>query len=370
MLAKTLAEYGNKKILVTGNTGFKGSWMSQWLLELGAEVFGYALEPPTEPALYNQIGLENSIRHYSQDVRDFDSFKKALNEIRPDVVFHLAAQPIVRESYITPLETMNTNIMGTANLLEAIRQLKLSTVVIVITSDKSYENQEWLFGYRENDPMGGYDPYSASKGAAEIVTASWRRSFFNPAEYQKHGVKVATVRAGNVIGGGDWAKDRIVPDCIRSLQKNEIIKVRNPLATRPWQHVLEPLGGYLVLGARLLTCEPKDLPAYCSGFNFGPLISSNKNVKTLVDEIIKNWGQGNWDYNKEDAMHEASLLNLTIDKAYHLLQWHPVWDFKTTIANTVAWYKQAHTSKAGLQELTSNQIASYSKDFKFSTITE
>lgn len=370
MLTKTLSIYKQKKVLVTGNTGFKGSWMSQWLLELGANVYGYALEPPTEPSLFSQIQLGEVIKHYNHDIRDFEAFKKALDEIKPDVVFHMAAQPIVRESYVTPLETMNTNIMGTANLLEAVRQLKLPTVIIIITSDKSYENQEWLFGYRENDPMGGYDPYSASKGAAEIVAASWRRSFFNPYEYDMHSVKVATVRAGNVIGGGDWAKDRIVPDCIRSLQKNETIKVRNPLATRPWQHVLEPLGGYLLLGARLLSCEKKELPVYCSGFNFGPLISSNKNVKTLVDEIIKNWGEGQWTYNKEDAMHEASLLNLTIDKAYHLLQWHPVWDFETTIANTIHWYKLAHGSKTGLKELTSEQIATYSKNFKFSTITE
>jgi CDP-glucose 4,6-dehydratase len=370
MLAKILEVYNRKITLVTGNTGFKGSWISQWLLQLGAEVSGYALEPPTTPSLFNQLSLDKEIRNFTRDVRDFDSLKNCLNQVRPDIIFHLAAQPIVRESYITPRETMETNIMGTVNLLEAIRQLGLYTTVIIITSDKSYENQEWLFGYRENDPLGGYDPYSASKGAAEIVASSYRRSFFNPDTFSKHGVKLATVRAGNVIGGGDWAMDRIVPDCIRSLQLNETIRVRNPLATRPWQHVLEPLGGYLLLGARLMNGDEKELPKYASAFNFGPLISSNKNVRILVEEVIRCWGAGNWNYNKEDAVHEASLLNLTIDKAYHLLNWHPVWDFKTTIANTVTWYKQAYTSKIQLKQLTSGQIAAYSKDFKFTTITE
>ncbi len=254
--------------------------------------------------------------------------------------------------------------MGTANLLEAVRQLNLSTVIVIITSDKSYENQEWLFGYRENDPMGGYDPYSASKGAAEIVASSWRRSFFNPLTYKNHGVKVATVRAGNVIGGGDWAKDRIVPDCIRFLQRNETIRVRNPLATRPWQHVLEPLGGYLLLGAKLLSCNDNDLAKYCSAFNFGPLISSNKNVLVLVKEIINFWGSGQWASNKEEAVHEASLLNLTIDKAYHLLNWSPLWNFKTTIEKTVYWYKESFESPDQAKEITLEQISTYLKEFK------
>jgi CDP-glucose 4,6-dehydratase len=370
MLAKALKVYENKRVLVTGNTGFKGSWISQWLLQLNAGVFGYALDPPTEPALFKQLELERDIRHFNRDIRNFDTVKKCLDEVKPDIIFHLAAQPLVRESYLAPLETMETNIMGTANLLEAVRQLNLSTVIIIITSDKSYENQEWLFGYRENDPMGGYDPYSASKGAAEIVASSWRRSFFNPAAIQQHGVKIATVRAGNVIGGGDWAKDRIVPDCIRFLQNNETIRVRNPLATRPWQHVLEPLGGYLLLGAKLMNSDEKQLVPFCSAFNFGPLISSNKNVKILVEEIIRCWGSGHWDYNKEEAVHEASLLNLTIDKAYHLLQWHPLWDFKTTIENTVLWYKESFSTPVRAKEITLQQISSYVKEFRSSNTTE
>ncbi len=369
MLENSLQVYSGKKVLVTGNTGFKGSWISQWLLQLNAEIWGYALEPPTEPALFNQLELGKEIRHIHGDVRHFAAIKDCLQQVKPDIIFHMAAQSLVRESYLTPLATMETNVMGTANLLEAVRQLKLSTVIVIITSDKSYENQEWLFSYRENDPLGGYDPYSASKGAAEIVASSWRRSFFNPAAYKEHGVKVATVRAGNVIGGGDWAKDRIVPDCIRSLQNNEPIRVRNPFATRPWQHVLEPLGGYLLLGAKLLNSEEKDLAKYCSAFNFGPLISSNKNVKILVEEIIKCWGNGSWDYNKEEALHEASLLNLTIDKAYHLLEWHPLWDFKTTIEKTISWYKESFSNSVRVKELTSQQISAYSTDFRFSNTT-
>ncbi|MBN2481874.1 MAG: CDP-glucose 4,6-dehydratase [Bacteroidales bacterium] len=364
MLSNLFRVYKDKKVLVTGNTGFKGSWISQWLLQLSADVSGLALDSPTQPALFHQLALEREIRYYKQDIRDFHKVKRFLREVKPDIIFHLAAQSLVRESYITPLETLETNVLGTANLLEAIRQLRLSTVIIIITSDKSYENQEWLFGYRENDPVGGYDPYSASKGAAEIVTSSWRRSFFNPQSYPEHGVKVATVRAGNVIGGGDWSKDRILPDCIRYLQRNETIEVRNPFATRPWQHVLEPLGGYLLLGNKLLTCEEKEISTYCSAFNFGPLISSNKSVQSLVEEVIKCWGSGNWDYNKQDKMHEASMLNLTIDKAYHVLQWHPLWNFKETVEKTVAWYKNTFDNITDPKEITLDQISFYQNKFK------
>ncbi len=366
MLSDILQIYNKKRVLVTGNTGFKGSWLCQWLLDLNAEVFGYALEPPTKPSLYEQLGLKNDMKHYTGDIRNPDLFKKCLNEVKPDIIFHLAAQSLVRESYITPLETMSTNIMGTASILDAIRQLGLPTNIIVITSDKSYENREWLYGYRENDSMGGYDPYSASKGAAEIVTSSWRRSFFHPEQYKDHGVKVSSVRAGNVIGGGDWARDRIVPDCIRFLQNNETIIVRNPVATRPWQHVLEPLGGYLLLGNKLITCEEKDIPIYCGAFNFGPIISSNKTVERLTKEIIKCWGSGKWKCNQEDAKHEASMLNLTIDKAYHLLHWLPAWNFEHTVADTVWWYKEVINSSTIAKEITKQQIREYTSKFKFS----
>ena len=353
--------YNNKKVLVTGNTGFKGGWLSQWLLLLNAEVFGYALEPPTTPSLFEQLQLNKHSNNNINDVRDLASLKKYINEVKPDIIFHLAAQSLVRESYKNPIDTIETNINGTANVLEAVRQLGLSTNIIVITSDKCYENQEWLHGYRENDPMGGYDPYSMSKGAAELVVAAWRRSFFNTKDFEKHGVKLASARAGNVIGGGDWADDRIVPDCMRSLQKEKEIFVRNPLATRPWQHVLESLGGYLVLGNKLMNIGKDELDTYCSGFNFGPLSSSNKSVEVLVKEILFNWGSGSWTYKKENALHEAFLLNLSIDKAYHLLNWQPVWSFKTTVKNTVDWYKTTFENPENISQLTEKQIAEYSK---------
>ncbi len=361
MSIKLQNNYKGKKVLVTGNTGFKGSWLSQWLLLLNAEVFGYALEPPTIPSLFNQLQLNKHSNNNLNDVRNLEALKKYINEVKPDIIFHLAAQSLVRESYKNPIETIETNINGTANVLEAVRQLGLSTNIIVITSDKCYENQEWLHGYRENDPMGGYDPYSMSKGAAELVVSAWRRSFFNTNDYNNHGVKLASARAGNVIGGGDWADDRIVPDCIRSLQKKQEISVRNPLATRPWQHVLESLGGYLVLGNKLMNIGGDELDTYCSGFNFGPLSSSNKSVEILVKEILNNWGSGTWTYKKENAFHEAFLLNLSIDKVYHLLNWQPVWGFKTTVKNTVDWYKTTFDNPKNILQITERQITEYSK---------
>lgn len=360
MLKNAISVYKNKKVLITGHTGFKGSWLTLWLLSLGAKVSGYALKPPTEPALFDLLCLKDEIDHYDADIRDYNALSECLNAVRPDIIFHLAAQTLVRESYANPLDTLSTNVMGTANLLEATRKLGIKTNIIIVTSDKCYENQEWLFGYRESDKLGGYDPYSASKGATEIIASSFRRSFFNPELLHKHGVKIATVRAGNVIGGGDWAKDRIIPDCIKSLSKNASIQVRNPLATRPWQHVLEPLSGYLLLGSNLLTTTYKDASTFCSAFNFGPIITSNRTVEVLVDEIINAWGRGDWTYNKDDAHHEASLLNLTSDKAYHLLQWQPKWDFNTTVEKTVSWYLEILKDEKLAKSISLNQINEYS----------
>jgi CDP-glucose 4,6-dehydratase len=361
MKLNILNTYAKKKVLVTGHTGFKGSWLTQWLLLIDAEVFGYALAPPTTPSLFNQLELVKHCENNINDVRNFEALKKYIGEVKPDIIFHLAAQSLVRESYKNPIETIETNINGTANVLEAVRQLKLSTIIVVITSDKCYENKEWLHGYRENDSMGGYDPYSMSKGAAELVVSSWRRSFFNVNEYSNHGVKLASARAGNVIGGGDWADDRIVPDCMRSLQKEEEIFIRNPFATRPWQHVLESLGGYLILGAKLMGITDDEMKTYCSGFNFGPLSSSNKSVEILVKEILSNWGRGTWTYKKEDTLHEAFLLNLNIDKAYHLLKWQPVWSFESTVENTVDWYKTVFENPDNISNITGKQITEYSK---------
>jgi CDP-glucose 4,6-dehydratase len=356
--------YKDKKVLITGNTGFKGSWMSAWLIYLGADVVGYSLDPPTDPSLYEQLGLKKDIRQYTADIRNYDEFKACIKQENPDIIFHLAAQPLVRESYDIPHETIDVNVMGTVNVLEAVRELKVSTNVVFITSDKIYENKEWLWGYREVDPVGGYDPYSASKGAAGILISSYRRSFFNTNNFDQHGVKVASARAGNVIGGGDWAKDRLVPDCMRALYQGQPIWVRNPYATRPWQHVLEPLGGYLLLGTKLLSKTNEQLDLYCDAFNFGPEISSNKTVQTLVEEVLKNWGKGSWDYEQKETMHEASLLNLTIGKAYHLLRWQPLWDFEATIKRTVAWYKSNLDTPATIKEYTYKQIEEYTKSFK------
>ena len=335
--------YRGKSVFVTGHTGFKGSWLCEWLLSLGAEVHGFALEPPTEPALFDQLGLAKRIAsHTIGDIRDREVLAKAVAAADPDFAFHLAAQPLVRLSYREPVETFDTNVMGTVNLLEAVRQLALEhsntrTIkqcsVVCITTDKVYENNESGQAYKETDPFGGYDPYSASKGACEIAIASYRRSFFNdPA----NPVWVASARAGNVIGGGDWALDRIVPDCMRALDRGETIPVRNKVSTRPWQHVLEPLGGYLTLGAAL--ASRTRFADYASGFNFGPDPSANRTVKDLVTEILRHRA-GNWEDRSDlKAVHEAGLLNLDITKAREVLGWTPHWNFEMTVAKTVEWY--------------------------------
>ncbi len=352
--------YKKKKVLITGHTGFKGSWLSLWLTDMGAEVHGYALPPITTPCLFDLLKLKDLVNHKEADICDFAQLRKTVKSVKPDIIFHLAAQPLVRESYETPMETVLVNTIGTANVLEAVRVENLPCAIVFVTTDKCYENKEWLFGYRENDAMGGYDPYSASKGAAELLIASWRRSFFNPKKIKDHGVRIASVRAGNVIGGGDWSKDRIVPDCIRDLQQYGVIQVRNPYATRPWQHVLEPLGGYLKLGAKLLDENSADLHLYCEAYNFGPLISSNKNVGALVDGIIKVWGAGKWEsFSPDKNDHEASLLHLTIDKAYHRLNWLPKWDFDETVRYTVEWYKNTFENPSTVFDYTQRQIHEY-----------
>ena len=355
--------YRGKSVFVTGHTGFKGSWLCEWLLSLGAEVHGFALEPPTEPALFDQLGLAKRIAsHTIGDIRDREVLAKAVAAADPDFAFHLAAQPLVRLSYREPVETFDTNVMGTVNLLEAVRQLALEhsntrTIkqcsVVCITTDKVYENNESGQAYKETDPFGGYDPYSASKGACEIAIASYRRSFFNdPA----NPVWVASARAGNVIGGGDWALDRIVPDCMRALDRGETIPVRNKVSTRPWQHVLEPLGGYLTLGAAL--ASRTRFADYASGFNFGPDPSANRTVKDLVTEILKH-REGSWEDRSDlNAVHEAGLLNLDITKARAVLAWSPRWNFETTIAKTIEWYVGV-AAGADAAETTRRQIREY-----------
>lgn len=351
--------YKSKKVLITGHTGFKGSWLTLWLRELGADVYGYALHPPTNPSLFEILDLEKDIDHEIGDIRDIDRLKKSLHRINPDIIFHLAAQSQVGKSYEDPLETVHVNTVGTMNLLEAVRQTGLAVSMVLITSDKCYENNEWHFGYRETDTLGGYDPYSASKAAAEILISSLRKSFFNPDTIKDHGVRIASARAGNVIGGGDWGNN-LVPDCIRDLQNNSFITIRNPYSTRPWQHVLEPLSGYLRLGAKLLDSSTENIQSYCEAFNFGPLVTNNKNVKELVEAIIEKWGKGSWKWiPPSDAKYESTLLNLSIDKAYHKLGWLPKWNFTETIARTVEWYQKATDDPSAIQEFTLKQISEH-----------
>jgi CDP-glucose 4,6-dehydratase len=347
--------YPGKRVLVTGHTGFKGGWMSLWLKNLGAKVYGISLPAPTNPNFHEIINGEVFAGQTVCDIRNRADLAAAVKKANPDIVFHMAAQPIVRRSYAEPLETLETNVNGTAHLLEAVRQAELSGPVIVVTSDKCYENREWEFAYRENDALGGHDVYSMSKGAAELVAQSWNKSFFltNP----KLG-PVVTVRAGNVIGGGDYAQDRIVPDCVRALSDKKSILVRNPGAIRPWQHVLECLSGYLWLGARL-GLEGKN-SRVATPFNFGPEPSARQPVRRLVEEILTIW-PGEWtDGSNPKSVHEATLLSRSIEKAGGMLGWYPAWDFTQAIHRTIEWYRERHVKKSDqMLQFSAAQIAQY-----------
>jgi CDP-glucose 4,6-dehydratase len=343
------AFWAGRRVLLTGHTGFKGSWLLLWLRELGAQVWCYAQEPDPEPNLFRQLQQVMSPgdlwHHQIGDLADLNALKDLAHRAQPDVVLHLAAQPLVRRSYLDPLGTWATNVMGSLHVLEALRPLKHTCAVVMVTTDKVYENREWPYGYREPDRLGGHDPYSASKAGAEIAIASWRASFCGSASHQTPHLRIATARAGNVIGGGDWAADRIVPDAMRSLAKGEPIPVRNPAATRPWQHVIEPLAGYLLLAEAL--AQAANPP--CEAFNFGPSLASNRPVGELVSTILEHW-PGVWlDQRDPAAPHEAHLLHLQIDKAHHRLGWQPRWDYATTIARTVAWYCAHHNSTPALE---------------------
>jgi CDP-glucose 4,6-dehydratase len=337
-----------RRVLLTGHTGFKGSWLLLWLQHLGAQVWGYALEPEPEPNLFRHLSATQppgeQWHHCTGDLADAESLRGWVQQAQPDVVFHLAAQPLVRRSYQDPIGTWQVNVMGSLQLLEALKSLEQRCSVVMVTTDKVYANREWNYGYREPDQLGGHDPYSASKAAAEIAIASWRSSFCGTASHQTPNLRIATARAGNVIGGGDWASDRIVPDVMQSLAAGQPIGVRNPSATRPWQHVLEPLGGYLRLAEALAT---NTFPP-CEAFNFGPQLESNRSVRDLVETILSHW-PGEW-INRSDphAPHEAELLHLQIDKAHHRLDWQPRWDYATTIKRTVDWYRAVHNGAVPL----------------------
>ena len=344
----TSAFWSDKRVLLTGHTGFKGSWLLLWLHELGAQVSTFALEPEPVPNLFRYLTKEcppgESWQHQIGDLADQSALKAVVEKSQPEVVLHLAAQPLVRRSYEDPLGTWATNVMGSLNLLESLKLLQNTCAVVMVTTDKVYENREWAYGYREPDRLGGHDPYSASKAGAEIAIASWRSSFCGHGTYQTPHLRIATARAGNVIGGGDWAKDRIVPDAIRSLSCGEPIRVRNPVATRPWQHVIEPLSGYL----RLAESLAQDPHPPCESFNFGPSLASNRSVGDLVATIVEHW-PGDWlDQSDPSAPHEANLLHLQIDKAHHRLGWKPRWDYTTTLARTVGWYRAVHEGASPL----------------------
>ncbi|MDD5170241.1 MAG: CDP-glucose 4,6-dehydratase [Syntrophales bacterium] len=353
--------YRNKRVLITGHTGFKGAWLAIWLKELGAHVFGYALEPPSEPNLYTISALRDRISHCHGDVRDYAALESVFHQCQPEIVFHLAAQPLVRLSYEDPKLTFDTNVGGTINLLEAVNHTPSVKVLINVTSDKCYENKEWVWGYRECDPMGGHDPYSASKGCAELVFHAYLESFFSKrVSSGNNPLGAASVRAGNVIGGGDWGRDRLLPDCIRALSSNSPIGVRNPSAIRPWQHVLEPLCGYLLLGARLW-----ERPGiYAGAWNFGPEDVRHLTVKSVVEYLITLWGQGSWeDLSDPGAHHEARLLKLCCDKAHDELGWRGVLDIDECLRMTAAWYKTFYERRdeQDMYAFCVDQIRSYEK---------
>lgn len=348
-----------KKVFITGHTGFKGSWLCLWLISMGAEVTGFSLEPPTNPSLFELSNLSQSIRTFIGDIRNRERLGLALKDANPEIIIHMAAQPIVRASYKNPVETYETNVLGTIYLFEAVREsMKMNRnikVVLNVTSDKCYENKEWPWGYRETEPMGGFDPYSNSKACSELVTSCYRNSFFNPHFYKHHGIAIATARAGNVIGGGDWAVDRLLPDCIRSLLKGKEIIIRNPRAVRPWQHVLEPLSGYLLLAQKLYLEGPR----YAEGWNFGPKNDDATSVEWIVMNICKKWGpQAAFRFIKENDRHEAHFLKLDCSKAWWELGWQPKWGIDYSLDKVIEWVR-VFQDDGNIKDICLKQIDEY-----------
>lgn len=353
--------FQGKSVFVTGHTGFKGSWLSLWLEKLGAQVTGYALAPPTNPCHFDQARVIDSlVGQHIADLRETDRLASAIDQAQPDIILHLAAQTVVRTGYQDPIETFSTNVMGTAHVLEAIRLRAVPVTAVLVTSDKCYENQEQVWGYRECDPMGEHDPYGGSKGAAELVIRSYRDSFFHPSKLASHRIKVASVRAGNVIGGGDWTEHALIVDMVKALSNDLPIRIRSPYAFRPWQHVLQALHGYLTLTQRLLE---SDDPSYCSGWNIGPTPGNEISVQQVVELFLAEWGSGQW-VNESDpnAPREAGILRLSIDKAIWNLGWRPVWDTRRSIQETAAWYKQWLANPESARELSLSQISRFEAD--------
>jgi len=343
----------NKKVFLTGHTGFKGSWLSLWLQSLGAQVTGYALNPPTKPSLFEVANVGNAMTSIIGDIRDLDALQAAMKHANPDIVIHMAAQPLVRYSYANPVETYATNVMGTVHVLEAARHTGTVKSIVNITSDKCYENREWAWGYREDEPMGGYDPYSSSKGCAELVSAAYRQSYLKDA-----GIAMATARAGNVIGGGDWALDRLVPDTLRALEKGRSVLIRNPHAIRPWQHVLEPLSGYLMLAEQLYSSGQTD----AEGWNFGPRDEDVRPVSWIVERLCEVWGEdASWSLQQGNNPHEASYLKLDISKARERLSWAPIWSLETALQRIVDWHK-AWLKGADMRDISLLQVNQFIAD--------
>lgn len=345
-----------RKVFVTGHTGFKGSWLCLWLYQLGAEVHGYALEPPTTPSLFELAQVVDLLHsHTIADIRAADSFSGAMLRVQPEIVIHMAAQPLVRDSYHIPVDTYAINVMGTVNVLEAVRHCPSVRAVVNVTTDKCYENKEWVWGYRENEPMGGFDPYSSSKGCSELVTSAYRQSYFNPKQYTQHGVALASARAGNVIGGGDWATDRLIPDIVRALLSNEPVRIRNPHAIRPWQHVLEPLSGYLSLSQHLYEQGTE----FSGGWNFGPTDEDAKPVAWIVDRLCKLWsGAASYTIDAGDHPHEAEYLKLDCSKAKMCLGWKPRWSLEDALENIVKW-TEVYCGNGSIRNICLQQIAAY-----------
>ena len=345
----------DKKVLITGHTGFKGSWLSLWLQNMNADVIGVSLDPPTVPSIFKQARISEGIVSLREDIRNLGKMNEIFQKYQPEIVFHLAAQPLVRYSYREPVETYQTNVMGTLNILEGIRGVDSVRSAVMITTDKCYENHEWEWGYREIDPLGGHDPYSSSKGCAELLIASYRNSYFNPDSINQHGTAIASARAGNVIGGGDWAEDRLIPDIIRALQQGKKVKIRNPDAIRPWQHVLEPLYGYLVLAEKLHGSDPQ----YTGAWNFGPYENDVGTVKTIVKNITSQWSEeSTWSIDNDKHPHEANYLKLDCSKAHSRLKWKPKWNLTFALKKIVEWYK-AEDAGRDLRKLTLDQINEY-----------
>jgi len=349
------AFWKGKRVLLTGHTGFKGGWLSLWLQQMGADVTGYALDAPTDPSLFAVADVARGMHSVIGDVRDGEHIRRVMQEAQPEIVIHMAAQALVRYSYANPVETYAVNVMGLVNLFEAVRVTPGIRAVLNVTSDKCYENKEWAWGYRENEPMGGYDPYSNSKACAELVTSAYRNSYFNPGKYKEHGVALASGRAGNVIGGGDWALDRLIPDMLRAIGNGEAVKIRSPHSIRPWQHVLEPLSGYLTLAEHLY----QHGAAYAEGFNFGPNDTDAKPVEWIIERLCQTWGKGaSWTLDGQPQPHEATYLKLDCSKARSRLNWQPRWSLEQTIGKIVEWH-QAKDQGADMRAMTLAQIIAY-----------